>query len=68
MEFIITFILFLLAVLGMALGVIFNRKQLQGSCGGLASVGIERSCDCDTMCDEHSTLYQIQEPTSDKAI
>lgn len=62
MEFIITFFIFLLVIIAMALGVIFGRKGLQGSCGGLASVGIEKSCDCEKGCDEHQPLYQIQEP------
>ncbi len=62
MEFIVTFVIFLLVVVAMAVGVIFGRKRLQGSCGGLSSVGIEKSCDCDTVCAEQQTLYQIQEP------
>ena len=62
MEFIVTFVIFLLVILGMAIGVILGRKRLQGSCGGLASVGIEKSCDCEVTCEEHQTLYQIQEP------
>jgi hypothetical protein len=62
MIFIVTFFIFLLVIAAMAVGVIFGRKRIQGSCGGLSSVGIEKSCDCDTVCDEHQTLYQIQEP------
>ncbi|WP_354623574.1 (Na+)-NQR maturation NqrM [Psychromonas sp. MME2] len=61
MELIITFVIFLLVILAMAIGVIFNRQQLQGSCGGLATLQIERSCDCETSCEQHR-LYQIQEP------
>jgi len=61
-EFIITFFIFLLVIFAMALGVIFGRKGLQGSCGGLASVGIEKNCNCESVCDEHQILYQIQEP------
>ena len=63
MEFIITFLVFLVVILLMALGVLFGRHRIQGSCGGLASVGIEKSCDCEEVCDDHKTLYQIQEPT-----
>ena len=62
MEFVLTFLLFLLFFFAMAIGVIISNKRLQGSCGGLASLNIERSCDCPSVCDEHRSLYQIQEP------
>lgn len=62
MEFIITFFVFLLVIVAMAVGVIFGHKRIQGSCGGLSSVGIEKSCDCDTVCKQPQSLYQIQEP------
>ncbi len=39
----ITFVVMLLAVAGMALGVIFKRPPLKGSCGGLAN---EDGFDC----------------------
>jgi hypothetical protein len=38
-----TFILLLLVVAGMAIGVMFGRKPLKGSCGGLAN-GSDSSC------------------------
>lgn len=66
MEFLIAFVVFIVVVLFMALGVIFSQKRLQGSCGGLAAIDIERSCDCVDVCDEHQQLYQIQEPNSSK--
>ncbi|MGB5446857.1 MAG: (Na+)-NQR maturation NqrM [Psychromonas sp.] len=62
MEFVFAFLLFLLVCLAMALGVFFKQKPIQGSCGGLANLNIERSCDCPSVCDEHRILYQIQEP------
>jgi uncharacterized protein len=37
-EFLIAFVLFALAVAGMAIGVIVARKRLKGSCGGLAGL------------------------------
>ncbi|PKG38644.1 (Na+)-NQR maturation NqrM [Psychromonas sp. Urea-02u-13] len=49
--FIATFVVFLLVVVAMAIGYIFNKKTIGGSCGGLASVGIEKSCDCDDPCE-----------------
>lgn len=58
----ITFGVFVLVILLMALGVIFERKEIQGSCGGLNNVGVDKVCNCETTCDEHK-LYQISEPT-----
>ncbi|MUK31304.1 (Na+)-NQR maturation NqrM [Aliivibrio fischeri] len=58
----ITFGAFVLVILLMALGVIFGRKEIQGSCGGLNNVDVDKVCNCETTCDEHK-LYQISEPT-----
>jgi len=49
--FIATFVVFLLVILGMSIGYIFNKKTIGGSCGGLASVGIDKECDCPEPCD-----------------
>mgnify|MGYP003626522882 CR=1 FL=1 len=35
-TFLLTFLIFLLAVGGLAVGVLFGRAPLKGSCGGLA--------------------------------
>jgi hypothetical protein len=37
MEFLLSIIVIGIALLGMSIGIIFNRKPLQGSCGGVAS-------------------------------
>ena len=42
--FIITFGVILLAVIGMAIGVILGRPAIKGSCGGLNQVGLAGSC------------------------
>ena len=44
MIWLVTFVLMLLAVLGLALGLIFGRKPLAGSCGGIANLGLEKQC------------------------
>lgn len=52
MIFLITFVFFLVVGTGMAIGYIFQNKTLAGSCGGLASVGIEKECNCDNPCEK----------------
>lgn len=37
MQFLFAILVIGIAILGMSIGVIFNRKPLQGSCGGVAS-------------------------------
>lgn len=36
----------------MAIGYIVQNRTLSGSCGGLASVGIEKACNCDKPCEK----------------
>lgn len=49
-EFLIIFVIFILVMLVMAVGVIFGRKPIAGSCGGLGAVGVERACGCKDVC------------------
>lgn len=49
--FLATFCIFLLAIFGMSLGYMVKRKSLQGSCGGISSLGLEKVCDCPEPCD-----------------
>ncbi len=51
MTFLATFAVFLLVVFGMSLGWIVKRKSIQGSCGGISSIGMEKVCDCPEPCD-----------------
>ncbi len=44
MIWLATFLVFLLVVAGMAIGVMMGRKPIAGSCGGIASLGIEKEC------------------------
>lgn len=44
MTWLLVFLIMLLVVLGMAVGVIFGRKPIAGSCGGIANLGIEKEC------------------------
>lgn len=52
MIFLITFGFFLVVGAAMAVGYIFQNKTLAGSCGGLASVGIAKECNCDNPCEK----------------
>jgi len=45
------------ALLGMSIGVIFNRKPLQGSCGGVASDCV---CLMGGTCDDPSKKPNIE--------
>ncbi len=63
MIYLISFAAFIVFIVLMTLGVMAKRKPIQGSCGGLSNVGVDKVCDCETTCDEHQQkLYQIEEP------
>ncbi|MCI7354209.1 MAG: (Na+)-NQR maturation NqrM [[Actinobacillus] rossii] len=49
--FIITFGIFLLVILGMAIGYIVKKKSIKGSCGGITALGMKKMCDCEEPCD-----------------
>lgn len=48
--FLATFVVIGIAVMAMAVGVILSDRRIKGSCGGLASLGIDKACDCDKPC------------------
>ncbi|MFK7830403.1 MAG: (Na+)-NQR maturation NqrM [Congregibacter sp.] len=56
MIYLLSFLIMLLIVAGMAVGAMAGRGPLKGSCGGLAAVGIEGRCDIcgddPSLCDE----------------
>lgn len=51
MVFIATFVMFLVVIAAMSIGYIIKRKSIHGSCGGIASLGLEKVCDCPEPCD-----------------
>jgi hypothetical protein len=68
-TFIAAFIVIVLAVTGLALGVLLSDRRLKGSCGGLNKIqGLEGSCSCDNPCEKRrarekaESLNQIQAP------
>jgi len=42
---ILTFLILLMLLLGMSVGVIFGRKPIAGSCGGLQGLDPDRDCE-----------------------
>ncbi|MGL4446258.1 (Na+)-NQR maturation NqrM [Shewanella sp.] len=50
-TFIAAFLILLLFFLLMSIGYLIKRKAVEGSCGGLGVLGIEKACDCDDPCD-----------------
>lgn len=50
-TFLVTFGVFIAVIAAMAVGYIFQRKTVSGSCGGLGAVGIEKVCNCPEPCD-----------------
>lgn len=45
MTFVLSFLLIALAIAGLAVGVMFGRKPLKGSCGGLNQMGMDGGCE-----------------------
>ncbi|MEJ5269203.1 MAG: (Na+)-NQR maturation NqrM [Hydrogenophilus sp.] len=60
-TFLATLAVFLLFVLFAAIGVLFGRRALQGSCGGLGRFGI--SCDggCSRRCPSKAAAQEEKE-------
>lgn len=44
-TFLFSFILIGLAMAGLSVGVLFGRKPIKGSCGGLNQSGVSGSCE-----------------------
>lgn len=67
--FLVVLAFMLLVVGAMAVGVMFGRKPIAGSCGGLAAVGIEGKCEicggdpqlCDAETDDVTTTERTGE-------
>jgi hypothetical protein len=44
-TYLVTFVAFVLVILGMSVGVIFSGKKIQGSCGGLGATALNENGD-----------------------
>ena len=53
---VLAFLIMLLIVGGMAVGVLFGRKPIEGSCGGMKRLGMDVECEIcggnPALCDE----------------
>lgn len=54
--FVIVFSVMMLTIVAMAVGVLYGREPIKGSCGGLGAVGVERACDCVDVCQNKTTV------------
>jgi hypothetical protein len=43
--YVLSFVVLLVIMTGMAVGVIFSTKPIKGSCGGMSALGMETECD-----------------------
>jgi hypothetical protein len=62
--FVATFVIFALVILGMSLGYLIKRKSIQGSCGGISSLGMEKVCDCPEPCDARKNAWLAKRSAS----
>jgi hypothetical protein len=58
--FLITFGVIVLLVLLMAVGVIFGRKPIAGSCGGYKAIDVECAAGCKNPCDKRLARMKAQ--------
>lgn len=60
-TFVLAFIFFLIVVVAMSVGYIFQQKTISGSCGGLGALGIAKACDCPEPCDRKKARMEKEE-------
>ena len=58
--FLVTFLVFAIAILAMAVGALAGRRPIGGSCGGLERLGLECDAGCDKPCPERLARIQSQ--------
>ncbi|GGI72639.1 (Na+)-NQR maturation NqrM [Shewanella gelidii] len=65
-SFIAAFVVLLVFFLLMSVGYIIKKKAVEGSCGGLGALGIEKACDCDNPCDARKARMAAEEAREKK--
>lgn len=70
-TFLLVLLIVILAVAAMAIGVMFGRKPISGTCGGIGALGIKTSCEIcggDTnKCKEENERREAQAAAADLA-
>lgn len=65
-TFLAAFVVLLLFFLLMSIGYLVKKKVVEGSCGGLGVLGIEKACDCDDPCDKRKRRMEAEEARREK--
>jgi hypothetical protein len=65
-TFILAFVFFLVVVVAMSVGYIFQQKTIAGSCGGLGALGISKACDCPEPCDRKKMRLEKEQARQTK--
>lgn len=66
-TFLAAFVIMLLVILGMAVGVIFGRKPISGSCGGIGAALGEKDYVCDICGGDESKCETKQQAKAEAA-
>ena len=68
-TFIIVFLFMGLIILAMSVGVLMGRKPISGSCGGMASLGMDVACDIckgdKNICDDEQEKVKAKKAVKD---
>lgn len=65
--FLVTFGVIVLLVLLMAVGVLFGRKPIAGSCGGYKAIDVECAAGCKDPCEKRLARMQAQAEAQENA-